>query len=124
MKQEKNIRQGFASRIRSRRDGFEETQLRIRAEIRAERRRARFWLLARPLAAAAALLVISSGTFIVGRQVVASRALPPLCPHAANVKPHVPVTRVVLQIREIMKHDRICCCSPRYSGSLRSEIPN
>jgi hypothetical protein len=117
MKNKDQMKQEFRTRVRSRRDGFEPLQARIQSEIHAARRRNRFVLISRPLRAAAALLIVSTGILFTWKQLSGNKTLP-LCPHSASVEasPLEPV--FITQLRELNKN-RICHCSPRYSGSLR-----
>ncbi|GEM_PF-1626424 len=122
MKTEEQITAEFRSRIRNRRDGFEAAQERVHREITAERRRSRFTIIpAGRLARIAALLVLGLGAFFAWQTMHRNGALP-LCPHSAKVeKPKNPY--VAGEGADFLEHpelyERICRCSPRYSGSLR-----
>ncbi len=120
MKTEEQITTEFKEHVHNRRDGFESTQERVRTEICAARRRERFVLIPRPLRAAAALLIIGLGiTFALSHK---SNDLP-LCPHSAKVEQPAEVSPYIAdeesEIFHPERHDRLCYCAPRYSGSLR-----
>lgn len=119
MKTEEQIQAELKKRIQSRRDGFDATQERVFAEIRAERRRNRFALILRPLRAAAALLIIGLGVYFA---LSLHHTELQICPHSANaekpaVSPYIADDENDLFHPE--RYDRICYCTPRYSGSLR-----
>jgi len=124
MKTEEQITTEFKKRVRNRRNGFEAAQKRVRNEICAERRRERFVLISipRPLRAAAALLILGTGTFFAW-QLMHRRSEPLLCPHSAKAEPPTEKSPYIAnEESEIFNpelYDRICYCAPRYSGSLR-----
>lgn len=122
MKTEKQIQAEFKKRIHNRRDGFVAAQERICAEIRAEKRRERFVLtfIPRPLRAAAALFIIGLGIYFL---LSIKTSDLPLCPHSAKrnfpaeAESYIADKKYDISLPE--RHDRICHCKPRYSGSLR-----
>jgi len=117
MKNKENMKQEFKTRVRSRRDGFEPLQSRIQSEIHSAQRRNRFVLIFRPLRAAAALLIVSTGILFAWKQILRTKTLP-LCPHCVNIEAPLHEPAFITQLRRLNKN-RICHCSPRYSGSLR-----
>jgi len=120
MKTEEQIQAEFKEHVRNRRDGFEAAQERIRNEICAARRRKRLVLIPRPLRAAAALLILGLG--IAFALSLRNNDLP-LCPHSANVEPPAEASPYIADEESDIFHpertDRLCYCTPRYSGSLR-----
>ena len=121
MNTEEQIKAEFKRRAQHHLDGFNEVQDRVFAEIRAEQRRRRFLLLLSPLIAAAAMLVVGVGIHFA---LSLNQKDLPLCPHSAKVEPPATVpTRTLNEEKEELFHlragERICSCSPRYSGSLR-----
>ncbi len=117
MKNSRQIEEAFRTRVRSRRDGFEAVHMRVQAEIHAAQKRSFFTCIPIPLRAAAALLILSAG-IVTGWMVLSTNRNLPLCPHAANAEAPPAEPAVITAIRELNKN-RVCYCSPRYSGSLR-----
>ncbi len=121
----KTTEQRIKESVDGRADGLAEVRARLHREIAAERRRERFILISipRPVRAAAALVVVGLGTFFIWQMIHKSCELP-LCPHAAKVEG---VQRFIASGKAVPedfvlnpeRYDRICHCSPRYSGSLR-----
>jgi len=117
MKNSKQVEEEFRTRVRSRHDGFEAVHMRVQSEIHAAQRRNVFTCIPIPLRAAAALLMLSAGIVTAWMVLSRNRNLP-LCPHAANVEAPPAEPAVITAIRQLNKN-RVCYCSPRYSGSLR-----
>ena len=121
----KTTEQRLKETVDSRNDGLSEVRARLHREIAAERRHERFILISipRPVRAAAAVAAIGLGTFFLW-QVTHKNCELPLCPHAAKVEG---VQRFIASGKAVPKnfilnpdrYDRICHCSPHYSGSLR-----
>jgi hypothetical protein len=121
----KTIEQRLTESVDGRNDGLAEVRARLHREIAAEHRRERFVLftIPRPLRAVAALAVIGLGTFLLWQTAHKNCALP-LCPHSAKVEG---AQRFIACgkaspkdfILNPERYDRICRCSPRYSGNLR-----
>ena len=110
--------------IDGRTDGIADLQQRLRREIAAERRRSRFiFSLPRPLLAVAASLTLAMGAYILWQCMQNDDTLP-VCPHAAKETPEKQLTPPGGRFGEDFilhpeRYDRICHCSPRYSGNLR-----
>lgn len=121
----KTTEQRLKDSVDSRTDGLSEVRARLHREIAAERRRERFILISipRPVRAAAALVIVGLGTFFLW-QVTHKKCALPLCPHTAKAEG---VQRFIASGKAVPadfvlnpeRYDRICHCSPRYSGSLR-----
>jgi hypothetical protein len=121
----KTTEQRLKDAVDSRSGGLTEVRARLHREIAAERRRERFILISipRPVRAAAALVAVGLGTFLLWQMTHRNCELP-LCPHAAKVEG---VQRFIASGKAVPedfilnpeRYDRICHCSPRYSGSLR-----
>ncbi|NOU36507.1 MAG: hypothetical protein HOO88_07035 [Kiritimatiellaceae bacterium] len=121
----KTTEQRLQESVDNRNDGLAEVRARLHREIAAERLRGRFILftIPRPLRAAAALAVIGLGTFLLWQTTHKNCALP-LCPHSAKIESaerFIASGKAVPEdfILNPERYDRICHCSPRYSGSLR-----
>lgn len=117
----KTTEQRLKESVDSRVDGLAEVRARLHREIAAERKRERFILISipRPVRAAAALVAVGLGTFFLYQTTHKNCELP-ICPHSANVgkpSPYIANEESILFHPE--RYDRICYCSPRYSGSLR-----
>lgn len=121
----KSIEQCLKESVDGRKDGLPAMRARLHREIAAERRRSRFFIHAVPvpLRAAAALAVAGLGVVFLLRMLNAENDLP-LCPHAAKaegVKRFIASGKAMPEdfIYNPEKYDRICHCSPRYSGNMR-----
>jgi hypothetical protein len=121
----KTTEQRLKETVDSRADGRAEVRVRLHREIAAERRRDRFVLISIPrlVRTATALAAVGLGTFFFYPAAHQNCELP-LCPHAAKVED---VQRFIASGKAVPedfilnpeRYDRICHCSPRYSGSLR-----
>ena len=121
----KTVEQRLKESVDEQTDGLTEVRARLHREIAAERLRERFTLISvpRPLRAAAALAVVGLGTFFIWQAAHKNCALP-VCPHTAKAEG---VNRFIASGKAVPKdfilnperYDRVCACTPRYSGSLR-----
>lgn len=121
----KTVEQMLRQASDERRDGLDDVRKRIHREIAAEKRRKQFVFksIPRPVRAAAAMAAAGLGTYFLWQAIHPHRSLPP-CPHSASSEEterfiasgHAIPEDFILNPE---RYDRICHCSPRYSGSMR-----